>query len=658
MARFRCGIRGLLVPRPWKRILFFMAGDIAIMAYSLYVSFLLRFGFVFPLQYRRLALFWLAVIVLFNVVILAFLGLYSISWRFCGLTEFYRLISFFALSLAVFSLFNFLLRSQQLGHDIPFGVILMTALLSFVLISLLRFSKSLLREMMKRSKPGLRTMIVGANISSERLIRELRSQRDSRFSPVVIVDEDPERIGTRISGVKVVAGPDRVKELIGRYQIEALIITLSRSQMRIKVQVFDQAREAGVKHIKVIPKIDDCDSGVFLVKNFRNIDIEDLLCRPEVKINLEELKKFFRDRTIFVSGAAGTIGSEIVHKLIGFGVAKLIAYEIDETEIFNLHHELRQTLAGRAGCFVPVVGDIRDGKKLKRILAAHRPDMIFHAAAYKHVPLMEDFPEEAVKTNIFGTDVLARAAVECGVTTFVNISTDKAVNPSGIMGASKRAAEIICRSLNSQRTRFISVRFGNVLGSRGSVIPLFMNQIKQGGPLTVTDPEMKRFFMATSEAVLLVFQAAYQGHGGEVFVLDMGSPVRILDLAEKLVRLNGFEPYRDIEIVFTGLRPGEKLFEELLTAEEGTDPTLHSQIFCVRNGTIRSEAEVRAFLEELENGIATKEQIERVIADFLPYFKGKRKAEAAASRPAPGAGRQSHPAAEAGLAMRDQRSSE
>ncbi|MBN2345272.1 MAG: polysaccharide biosynthesis protein [Candidatus Aminicenantes bacterium] len=617
-------LQSLLTPTPLKRTLFFLAADLAIFSASLYLSFLLRFGFIFPEEFRGKFLFWLAVMAFVSVVLLALFGLYSLIWRFCGLIELFKLTAVLILSLLTFSLLNLTLRWLGTGRDIPFGVIVMTVLLGFSCITFLRFLKAIYRQLLQRKKEGMPTLIVGANFKTERLIRELLDERRSQFFPVLIVDDDPRKVGSRISGIKVAGGFERLPALIRSHRIEAVFVVLPPEEMRKVPSLYEKARRAGITRVNVLRQSDECDSGVFHVKDFRHIDIEDLLRRPEIKIDYDELKKFFAAQTVFVSGAAGTIGSEIVRKLVHFGVKRIVGYEIDETEIFNLKHELRLQLGARADCLLPVVGDIRDREKLERIVTAHRPDLVFHAAACKHVPLMEDFPEEAVKTNIFGTKNLAELAAAVGSRKFINISTDKAVNPSGILGASKRAAEVICRSLDGERTRFMSVRFGNVLGSRGSVIPLFLSQIRNGGPLTVTHPDMRRYFMATSEAVLLVFQAALMGRGGEVFVLDMGEPIRIVDLAEDLIRLNGLEPHRDIEIVYTGFRPGEKLFEELLTAEEGTDPTLNSQIYCARNGTSRRKEEIELFLHQLTEGIAHKGRIEQAFMDFLPFYKRQR----------------------------------
>jgi FlaA1/EpsC-like NDP-sugar epimerase len=310
---------------------------------------------------------------------------------------------------------------------------------------------------------------------------------------------------------------------------------------------------------------------------------------------------------------------------VQFGVKHIIGYEIDETEVFNLDFELRK-IKGDDQVIDLVVGDVRDREKLARVFESYKPEIIFHASAYKHVPLMEMHPEEAVKTNILGTLNIAELAVQYGVKRFINISTDKAVNPTSIMGATKRFSEMVCKNLDCKATRFTSVRFGNVLGSRGSVIPLFLEQIKEGGPVTVTHPDIQRYFMSIPEAVLLVFQAAYMGSmdGGETFVLDMGEPVKIVNLAENLIRLNNMEPYKDIDIEFTGLRPGEKLFEELLTAEEGTDATTHSKIYIARKGSNSDPETLKKALAELKEALNNPAGIKEVLKKYIPYYQDEK----------------------------------
>jgi FlaA1/EpsC-like NDP-sugar epimerase len=356
--------------------------------------------------------------------------------------------------------------------------------------------------------------------------------------------------------------------------------------------------------------------------------------RSRPKINTGLIKQALSGKRVLVTGAAGSIGSEICRQVLRFGVEELLALDIDETGLFNLNRELMRRFAE---CHVRVIiGDVRDRDRMRGIFSTHHPQVVFHAAAYKHVPLMEEFPAEAVKTNIFGTRTVLEEARRQSVEAFVFISTDKAVNPTSVMGATKRVAETIVRSPDdSSGTRCMAVRFGNVLGSRGSVIPTFVDQIHRGGPVTVTHPDMKRYFMLTSEAVLLVLQAGAMGRGGEVFVLDMGKPVLILDLAKDLIRFHGYEPDQDIAIVYTGVRPGEKLYEELLTAEEGTEATTHEKIFIARMNSVSSEKELGSALERLYRAAeaSNKAEIVAALRELVPTYRpGSRDGQEAVNR--------------------------
>jgi FlaA1/EpsC-like NDP-sugar epimerase len=360
-------------------------------------------------------------------------------------------------------------------------------------------------------------------------------------------------------------------------------------------------------------------TGELRVSDMREVRPEDILPREPASVDLRAVDRFLRGKKVLVTGAAGSIGSELCRQILRFSPAQLLAVDFDETGLFNLELDLFK-LFPKADVQV-IVADIRDRAKMWSVFHRESPDLVFHAAAYKHVPMMENYPEEAVKTNIFGTQVVVQTACRVGVEAFVLISTDKAVNPVSMMGMSKRVAEMTTLAVGQgTSTRCMAVRFGNVLGSRGSVIPTFLEQIRRGGPVTVTHPDMKRYFMTTSEAVLLVLQAATVGNGGEVFVLDMGEPVKILDIAKDLIRFHGLEPDEDIPIVFTGIRPGEKLFEELLTAEEGTQATRYEQIFVAKmNGELPSEVlqaklhELAGLIEREVEGSRLKEAVKEII---------------------------------------------
>jgi FlaA1/EpsC-like NDP-sugar epimerase len=408
-----------------------------------------------------------------------------------------------------------------------------------------------------------------------------------------------------------------IARMIRQNRIEAALINLPQATHGKIKKVFDRLEQLGIKDIHIVPQMKEWKTNI---NQIRKINIEDLLSRDSVQIEAQDIYHTLAKQMVLVTGASGSIGSEIVRELQTLGTRQVVALDSDETGIFLLQHELLPFLKHQDFKFV--VGSICDLDKMEMLLHQFRPQCIFHAAAYKHVPLMESFPEEAVKTNFIGTYNLAQIAIRNGVKKFVNISTDKAVNPSSVMGATKRLAEMACQALNGNGTRFLSVRFGNVLGSRGSVVPLFQEQIQHGGPVTITHPDMMRYFMSIPEAVLLVLQAAGIGQGGEVFVLDMGNPVRIIELAENLIRLNGFEPGRDIEIIYTGIRPGEKLFEEFLSAEDGVTQTRYDKIFIARFNSPPLPDFPERSLAEFQQASADPIQIRALLKRYIPTFSG------------------------------------
>ncbi|OGZ73515.1 MAG: hypothetical protein A3A98_03680, partial [Candidatus Staskawiczbacteria bacterium RIFCSPLOWO2_01_FULL_40_39] len=401
--------------------------------------------------------------------------------------------------------------------------------------------------------------------------------------------------GVKIHGLKVLGKISDLPKIIAKSEVKQLIIALPSANNKVIKQAVELGRSAGLRKIKIAPPMHEIIRGEVSLKNLKDVGVEDLLGRDPVGLDKKQIENFINDNIILITGAAGSIGAELARQVAKFKPSKLVLLDQDETGIFTIAKEMQDKFPMlEISLFV---ADIRDKEKVDAIFKEFHPQIVFHAAAYKHVPLMELQPDEAVKNNIFGTEILADMSVEYGVEKFIFISTDKAVNPTSVMGATKRVGEMICQKHNqADGTKFISVRFGNVLNSRGSVIPTFREQIRKGGPVEVTDPEMKRYFMLTSEACLLVMQAGAMGQGGEVFVLDMGKPVKILDLAKEMIRLSGFEPDKDIAIVFVGIRPGEKLFEEILTAEEGTLVTQNQKIFMAKLSLIN----VGEFAEKLE----------------------------------------------------------
>ena len=425
-------------------------------------------------------------------------------------------------------------------------------------------------------------------------MREIVRIYGRRYEPLGFLDDNPSKQGEHIHGVRVLGPIERVTELAETQQIDEIILAIPSLRGREMRRILEICRPTGAQ-IRTLPGVANLIDGRVTVTQLANVNIEDLLGREPVVLDAEQLATFLENRVALVTGAGGSIGSELCRQVCRFGPRRLVLIEQAENSLFHIERALRAEYPDVD--IVPCIADICDTKRIDAIFAAEKPEVVFHAAAHKHVPLMEANPGEAIKNNVFGTRKLADVADRHGVEKFVMVSTDKAVNPTSVMGVSKRVAEIYVQSLSQRsRTQFVTVRFGNVLGSAGSVVPLFREQIAKGGPITVTHPEMQRYFMTIPEACQLVMQAGAMGHGGEIFVLDMGEPVKIVDLARDLVRLSGLEPDQDIEIKFTGVRPGEKLFEEIAVDEENVDKTKHPKIYV---GRFRPQA-----LAEVERGLA------------------------------------------------------
>lgn len=611
----------IFVPSKPKRFLFFLSVDVLITIVSLAAAFFIRFEFSFPPDFERRFLFWLPFVILIKIALMLAFRLYAITWSFVGIGELITgFEATFVASVGIFVM-NTVVRVSVSHYALPRSVILLDFILTFILVSGFRVSKRLYLEVIKEQKLGKRTLLVGAGPTGERLVREFIRSPDNDYFPAALVDDDETKVGTRIHGVPVAGTLEDIEKVVDGYRVQAGIIAITTAK-HVKVQeIFEKLREAGVKEIKVVPHITQLPDRSLSVKDIQNIRIEDLLYREPVKVNESSVRRFIESKVVMVTGGAGSIGSEIVRQTFHYHPRKVVVFEIDETEVFNLMLKLKKE-TDLATQVVPFIGDVRRPESLERVFSTYKPDVVFHAAAYKHVPMMELFPAEAMETNVIGTHTLAGKALEHGVKVFVNISTDKAVNPTSIMGASKRMAEMVCTTMNRMNgTRLVSVRFGNVLGSRGSVIPIFLDQIRDGGPVTVTHRDVQRYFMTIPEAVSLVFQAASMGKGGEVFVLDMGKPVRILKIAEDLIKLNGMEPYDDIKINFVGLRPGEKMFEELLTAEEGTTSTEHEKIFVAKNITKFEMDELEKVIEEVAKvSRGDSAQIKEYLKSVVPFY--------------------------------------
>jgi FlaA1/EpsC-like NDP-sugar epimerase len=566
--------------------------------------------------------------------------LYRITWRYVGLNDLFNTLNAVVLSEAI--LMVLILMSSSRYHSIfprdffsgfPRSVFIIDGVLSFFLLSGFRISRRVLSEIVlqkkKPGKEGKRTIIIGAGNTGEMILRDMSKLGHADFYPVAILDDNPEKIGTYIHGVKVLATTKKLRAAVLRYGAEAVIIAIPSLNYNTLRNIYNLAKKSKVKTIKIVPRIYDFHNIDVNPLNLEEIRIEDLIGRQTVEIDYQEIEKFLKDRAVLITGAGGSIGFEIVMQVCGFYPAKVILFEIDETELHNLELKLKGSFPHLIGNVHFVVGDIRDSGRVDEVFRTFHPEIVFHAAAYKHVPMLEYNPGEAVKVNIFGTYNLAAAAVRYGVKKFVMISTDKVVMPTSIMGATKRLAEKICSAYNvngSNATEFVSVRFGNVLGSRGSVLPLFLEQLKNGGPITITHREMQRYFMTIPEAVSLVLQASVMGKRGEVLALDMGKPVKIVEMAEELIRLHGLEPYRDIGIEFTGIRHGEKLFEELLTAEEGTTATKHEKIFIAKNSQKYNIQEIESIIGEFQDAVSdtsgeNKTKIKTLLKKYVTHFE-------------------------------------
>ena len=585
----------LFSPTQFERFVFFFVLDILCCMFSILLALFVIYGRDFPLIWYY-APFYLVFSLPLRLGVFSLAGVYRITWRYVGLQDIVRIIAALVTATILLALLLPLFGGLIV---VPKRFVVVEFFLLFFLVLAVRVSKRFYYEILtnRRVSHARKALIIGAGNMGEIVVRSLLKNNCDPYLPVGFLDDDKQKRGSTIQNVKVLGPLDDIVRIIENYQIEAVIIAIASLKADRLKELYAKAVRAGVTELKVIPRY-FLDKPAFddtvAVQGLQDVNLEDVLGRQEIIVDREKVREFLEGRTILVTGSAGSIGGEICEQLCSFRPERLLLYEIDETELFYQEKRLKERYPEIADRIVPLVGDIRDEGRLEAVFRVHTPQIVFHAAAYKHVPLMEGHPAEAVKTNILGTFNLCRVAERHGVGKFVLISTDKAVNPTSIMGATKRFCEYLAMGFNAERSQFMAVRFGNVLGSRGSVLPVFLEQIRRGGPVTVTHPEMKRYFMTTREAVTLVLEASATGRGGDVLVLDMGEPVNILGLAEELIRLQGREPYRDIQIAFSGIRPGEKIFEELLTSEEGTRATKYEKIFAANISRKHS----REFMEE------------------------------------------------------------
>ena len=605
----------------YRRLLVLLV-DIVLIAAAYLLAFLLRFDLTFRPEELPMIKLGLAVVLVVKPLIFITFGTYRTMWRYASLQDGLEIAKIVTISSAV-ATFTIL----YLSHFVPYhrSVFILDGILLFLFISTSRLAWRVVRErcLFSCNLGGRRTIIVGAGDAGYLLLKEIQKQQESEYQVIGFVDDDRNKQGLRLGGVPVLGQTRNLPNVIRRYHAEDVIIAVPSAPKAFIRQMIACCKELGVT-FKTLPGISDLIDGSVSISQIKQVEIEDLLGRDPVQLDQQSISSYLSGKRVLVTGAAGSIGSEICRQVCRYHPAKLVLLDSAETPLYHIEKELTAQFPELR--IIPIIADVRQQERIDALFDSFLPQVVFHAAAYKHVPMMEYNPMEAVSNNVGGTRNVAAAAHACGVENFVMISTDKAVNPTNVMGASKRAAELYVQALaQDSHTCFATVRFGNVLGSNGSVIPLFKEQILKGGPLTVTDPRVIRYFMTIPEACQLVLQAGCLGKGGDIFVLDMGEPVRILDLAEELVRLSGLTPYEDIEIVFSGLRPGEKLYEELLIEGEGVQPTSHEKI--------KVAAAVQHAPEQIRQQIATLlttaasfdtgavlQQLKETVPEFNPQY--------------------------------------
>lgn len=602
------------------RVIFLALVDLVVIQFSAFMALLARFDFSYTLL--RESMFLDALLryapwfTMLTVLIFIPFKLYSSLWEFASVDELLHIL-LAAMAVAVLQFAAIVLNLVNLPLSFP----MLNAMFLAVLTMLFRFSYRMARSIARRrSRRGVqaRTMLIGAGSAGMQTLREFETSENSKNHVVCIIDDDPQKTGRYLNNVKIVGTRRDIAKAAQDYRVEEIIFAIPAAPTQQRKQILKLCQETGCK-LKILPGISQLANGEVKVQKIRDVDVIDLLGRDSVQVDLSQIAEYLSGKTVLVTGGGGSIGSELCRQIAGHRPKRLVIFDIYENNAYDIQQELRRTHPGLE--LITLIGSVRDTERVNMLFETYRPEIVFHAAAHKHVPLMEDSPNEAIKNNVFGTYHVARAADRYGTKTFVLISTDKAVNPTNVMGASKRICEMIVQTMaNRSATKFVAVRFGNVLGSNGSVIPLFKRQIAEGGPVTVTHPDIIRYFMTIPEAVQLVLQAGAYANRGEIFVLDMGEPVRIDDLARNLIRLSGFTPDEDIEIRYTGLRPGEKLFEEMLMDEEGLRETANKLIHIGQPIRISEEH----FLEQLAQLETACEQnspqIRALIARIVPTY--------------------------------------
>ena len=561
-------------------------------------------------------LWWMLMHLVVMVLAFSLCRAYLVSYRAFAIIDLVTIFLSFALIAAVeFIYFALMLRTLHLLHVVLYLIFFFAAVLGVRLV--FRFRQELVMQYLHKNDVE-RIVVVGAGAAGATMIRELMSTDKTKCRPVAIVDDDPAKQGMTVGGILVAGTTADIKSVVEKYKATGILVAIPSATPKERKEVFARCQIPGVR-LRTVPGLYQLASGEVSISKIRDVEVQDLLGREQIKVNLDEIMGYISDEVVLVTGGGGSIGSELCRQIASHRPRQLIIFDIYENNAYDIEQELR-TKHDSLNLLV-LIGSIRDKGKLEDVFEKYHPGIVFNAAAHKHVPLMETSPCEAVKNNVFGTLNIARTADKYGVKRFVQISTDKAVNPTNIMGATKRICEMIIQTIGKHsETDFVAVRFGNVLGSNGSVIPLFKKQIAAGGPVTVTHRDIVRYFMTIPEAVSLVLQAGAYATGGEIYVLDMGEQVRIYDLAENLIRLSGFEPGVDIDIVCTGLRPGEKLYEERLMDEEGMQKTANESISIGKPIELDEEMFFQKLKELYAAAYAESADMKTLVHELVPTY--------------------------------------
>mgnify|MGYP006294608631 FL=1 len=590
--------------------------DLFLLNLALIISFMLRFDGLWSNYFNPT---YLLVVTVIGGIILYFSNLYNRMWKYASIAELRSVIKVSVLINLVFVIYIFFFQVS-----FPRSILVMNGILDVFFLGGLRFALRMIKDYLNhQNRLGAKknVLIVGAGDAAEMIVREMNKHPELNKEIVALVDDNPSKVGLEIHGRRVMGDRYDIPQLLDKYNVDEVIIAIPSADGSEVKEIYELSNKDGVE-VNIVPGVFEILNGDVNLNQIREVKVEDLLRRDQVDLNTEEICSYITNKTVIVTGGAGSIGSELCRQIARFDPEKLIIFDINENDTYFLERELNEEHDNLN--LIPIIGSIRDRDKLLQTFKYYQPDVVFHAAAHKHVPLMEHNPEEAIKNNILGTKNVADMANEFNINRFVLVSTDKAVNPTNVMGASKRVAEMIIQQYSkNSKTKFMAVRFGNVLGSNGSVIPIFKKQIAEGGPVTVTHPDVTRYFMTIPEAVQLVIQAGSLGDGGEVFVLDMGEPVKIMELAEDLIELSGLKVGQDIDIEIVGLRPGEKLYEELLNDNEDNIATKHKRIFISNLHKIDSNKLYKS-LNRLDNLIdkgkvsAIIKELEDIVGTYQP----------------------------------------